>query len=364
VGVVGHRPNRLPRDKESLDTLRRMLRNILEDVKAELSDYAGSSPAAMPYLREPFVLRAVSPLAEGTDRIFAEEALDLGYELFCPMPFSQEEFEQDFLPPNALEPDSRERFRGLLKRAGQGSGVTTFELDGERSAAPKAYALAGRIVLNQSDLLIAVWDGHKPAGGGSTVGTTREALAFQSPVLWIDALEPNAWQMLRRPDDLKSLEENQRCVPQGRQPADPAAARKLLAETVRRVVREEIAPPVLSSETHEAKHGAKATRSPESNYFGERKPRFSFAIAWKLFRDAVGSTSHVRHGSLFQTSRLRFATNGRFAMTLKQHRPTRAMARLHRPSWMTGSTSACAPISPGRTSAATSMPTPTAAATC
>jgi len=148
VGVVGHRPNRLPQDKERLDALRRMLRNILEDVKAELSDYAGSSPAAMPYLREPFVLRAVSPLAEGTDRIFAEEALDLGYELFCPMPFSQEEFEQDFLPPNALEPDSRERFRGLLKRAGQGSGVTTFELDGERSAAPKAYALAGRIVLN------------------------------------------------------------------------------------------------------------------------------------------------------------------------------------------------------------------------
>jgi hypothetical protein len=32
------------------------------------------------------------------------------------MPLGQEEFEKDFLPPHALEPDSLERFRGLLKR--------------------------------------------------------------------------------------------------------------------------------------------------------------------------------------------------------------------------------------------------------
>jgi len=292
VGIVGHRPNRLPKDKGSLDALRQMVRNVLEDVKAELSDYARSSPA-MPYSTQPFILRAVSPLAEGADRIFADEAIALGYELLCPMPFSQEEFEKDFVSPDSLEPNSQERFHDLLRRARQGSGITTFELDGDRSAAPKAYALAGRVVLNQSDLLIAVWDGYRPAGDGSTAGTTREALAFQSPVLWIDALVPKAWQLLHRPDDLKNLEGSERCVPQGKYPADPVAARKLLAETVRRVVREEIAPPTPLSDPHGAKdaRGAEASRSLEADYFCERKPWFNFAMAWKLFRDAVGSTS-------------------------------------------------------------------------
>jgi len=117
VGVVGHRPNRLPKDKETLDTLRQMLRDILEDVKAEISNYAASPTSKALYSEAPYILRAVSPLAEGTDRIFAEQAIDLGYELLCPMPFRQEEFEKDFLPPEALEPDSLKRFRGLLKRA-------------------------------------------------------------------------------------------------------------------------------------------------------------------------------------------------------------------------------------------------------
>jgi hypothetical protein len=292
VGIVGHRPNRLPKDKGSLDLLRQMVRSILEDVRAELSDYARSSPT-MPYSTQPFILRAVSPLAEGADRIFADEAIALGYELLCPMPFGQEEFEKDFVSPDSLEPNSQERFHDLLKRARQGSGITTFELDGDRSAAPKAYALAGRVVLNQSDLLIAVWDGHKAAGDGSTAGTTREALAFQSPVLWIDALAPNAWQLLRHPDDLKNLEGSERCVPQGNYPADPAAARKLLSDTVRQVVREEIAPPAPPSPPHggKASHRAKTNRSPESDYFRERKLWFNFAVVWKLFRDAVGSTN-------------------------------------------------------------------------
>ena len=123
-------------------------------------------------------LAPVSPLAEGTDRIFADQAIDLGYELLCPMPFVQEEFEKDFLPPEALEPDSRERFRGLLKRAREGAGVTTFELDGNRSAAPNAYALGGRVVLNQSDLLVVVWDGQNRAGDGSTVDTAQEAIGL------------------------------------------------------------------------------------------------------------------------------------------------------------------------------------------
>jgi hypothetical protein len=285
VGVVGHRPNRLPKDKESLETLRDMLRIILEEIKMEVSNYADSSPIGGPYSPGPFILRAVSPLAEGADRLFANEAIDLGYELLCPMPFSQDEFERDFLPPAALETDSREHFRSLLSRARQGAGVTTFELDGDRSAATDAYSLCGRIVLNQSDLLIAVWDGRKPAGDGSTVDTALEAIGFQVPVLWIDALAPHHWQLLRNPDEMKFLDGKERRLPQGTCPADPAEARKLIAEAVRRIVREEIALPESPSDTHQTS----TAESHAARYFRENRPRTNFAIAWKLFRDAVGS---------------------------------------------------------------------------
>ena len=182
---------------------------------------------------------------------------------------------------------SRERFRGLLKRAREGAGVTTFELDGNRSAAPNAYALGGRVVLNQSDLLVVVWDGQNRAGDGSTVDTAQEAIRFRVPVLWIDALAPRNWQLLRDAEDMRCLEGNDRCMPRDHGSSDTAQARKSLAEAVRRIVHQEIAPPDPSAGLHQAQ----TTQSQAKEYFRERKPRFNFAFAWKLFRDAVGSAS-------------------------------------------------------------------------
>jgi hypothetical protein len=289
VGIVGHRPNRLPRDKESLDTLGQMLRDILQDVKTGLSNYAASASSETLYSEAPAVVRAVSPLAEGTDRIFADQAIDLGYQLVCPMPFSQEQYEQDFLPPAALEPDSVERFHGLLNRARAVAGVTTFELDGDRSAAPNAYALCGRVVVNQSDLLIVVWDGHERAGDGSTVDTALEAIRFRLPVLWIDALAPRNWQLLRGPEDMRCSPGSDRCVPRNDRPDDPAQARKFLTEAVSRIVHEEIAPPEPVGVDQ-----IPTPRSRATEYFRERKPRFNLAFAWKIFRDAVGAASFHR----------------------------------------------------------------------
>jgi hypothetical protein len=74
-------------------------------------------------------------------------------------------------------------------------------------------------------------------------------------------------------------------LPQGTHPADPAEARKLIAEAVRRIVREEIALPESPSDTHQTS----TAESHAARYFRENRPRTNFAIAWKLFRDAVGS---------------------------------------------------------------------------
>ena len=106
VGVVGHRPDRLI--NADLRQLAEALRAILESVKSEVLSVR--QEADTPYDRRHAELRAISPLAEGTDRIFAEQALGLGYTLCCVMPFHQAEFEKDFMAPHALEPDSLERF--------------------------------------------------------------------------------------------------------------------------------------------------------------------------------------------------------------------------------------------------------------
>jgi uncharacterized protein DUF4231 len=285
VGIVGHRPNRLPKEPEKIDALRGMLRAVLQEVRAEMLRYAASPESKRHYARNPPILRAVAPLAEGTDRMFAEEALDLGYSLCCPMPFGQEEFEKDFTGDKALEPHSVDRFRGILQHAREGAGLTTFELDGERSAEGEAYGAAGRIVLNQSDLLVAVWDGKPAAGKGGTVDTLKDAVRYHVPVLWIDATEPSAWQLLQTPEDFACLESADRCAPRPAAAADAAEKENRLATTIKTIVNNEIA--ILEPEP--GVHSKPMTQSRPPQYFRERKPCFNFAITWKLFRDLVGS---------------------------------------------------------------------------
>jgi hypothetical protein len=172
VGVVGHRPNRL--DKANLDQLANVIGTILSAVKDETLSVARDCKAhdcKAPYDGAAPVLTAISPLAEGTDRIFAEQALHLGFKLCRVLPFPQAEFEKDFAPGSALEQgDSLSRFQQMLAQA-----TAQFELDGTRAEESEAYGAGGRVVLNQSDLLIVVWDGERQGKRGGTEETFDEA---------------------------------------------------------------------------------------------------------------------------------------------------------------------------------------------
>jgi hypothetical protein len=212
------------------------------------------------------VLRAVSPLAEGSDRIFAELALGLDYELCSPLPFSQGEFEKDFVPPDALETASLHHFRELLTEARSHDHLTLFELDGARDHATDAYAAAGRVVLNQSDLLIAVWDGGAAAGPGGTVHTLYEAVRFHLPVIWIDALAPQNWQLVSAAGDITRDEEGR---------FRPIAQEKNLEEVVSHIVQTEL-------------HLPRSQKIPPHQYFSKRRPTINLAVVWKMFRDLVG----------------------------------------------------------------------------
>lgn len=196
VGVTGHRPDpdkgrALPDVDRLRSTIREILRHILDafngvaranshlfDLQrhSRLADQAGG-------------LRVISALAEGADQWVADEASKLGYELQCPLPFERLEYEKDFIDPAA-----KAEFNNLLAQA-----TSIMEFDGTRKPSSAAYEAVGRAVLNQTDLLLAVWDGQPPQGRGGTGAVVVEALQRGIPVLWIHWSNPDTW-VLRLPE--------------------------------------------------------------------------------------------------------------------------------------------------------------------
>lgn len=199
VGIVGHRPGRLT--SADLPLLGRVLGDLLtavwESVRSHFAAFGGAQPGDVP------VLRAISPLAEGADQIFAEQALARGYQLVCPFPFPQSEYEKDFEPGRALGPDVLSQFRRLLASAHTAGRLSVVELPGDRRHRGEAYRQAGAEVAGASDLLVVVWDGAWRGSTAGTEGALKLAAARQVPTVWVDASAPHNWRFLdvaeRRP---------------------------------------------------------------------------------------------------------------------------------------------------------------------
>jgi hypothetical protein len=171
VGITGHR-NLDPATRERVRTA---VYGVLARIESVVAEVAANPDAG--YAREPARLVAISPLAEGADRIFANAALSRRWELHVPMPFAQAEYEVDF-------PASLDEFRALV-----GSAKRTLELDGTRAAAELAYLRVGETTLHQSDVLIAVWDSEPADKIGGTAQIVDEAWSHRVPIVWIDVLQ-------------------------------------------------------------------------------------------------------------------------------------------------------------------------------
>lgn len=167
VGIVGHRANRIADAGRVLGRIEEVLTIIQQAV-----DEIGSGPL-FEAGRHP--LRLVSSLAEGADRMAAATALKLGETLEVVLPFVQEEYEKDFETERSLK-----EFRGLL---GQASSLIVF--DGKADDRPRAYEAAGLCMLDNIDLLIAVWDGEPGRGRGGTFEVISQAARRAMPVIWI-----------------------------------------------------------------------------------------------------------------------------------------------------------------------------------
>ena len=172
VGVTGHRPAGLGRIDKRLLELR--VRETLDFLASSGASGKGGGQAP----------RLLSPLAEGADRLVAHLALEEGWELVSILPFARRDYERDFLTS-----DSRREFSRLLAKARD-----VRELGGVRQGPDgpeQAYAAVGAAVLEESDLLLALWDGERARGRGGTGEVVDSALAQGTPVIWIDARPPH-----------------------------------------------------------------------------------------------------------------------------------------------------------------------------
>lgn len=172
VGVTGHRPNRLAIGEARA---RWRLKLVLMAI--------GSGTRA-----QRMQCTALSALAEGADRIFADVALELGMRLEVLLPFASADYEATF-----ADAATTTVYHKLLARASH-----VEALAGTRADSKAAYEAVGRATVDRSDILVTVWDGAPAAGRGGTPDIIAVALEQNMPVIWIDAARDRAPLLLPR----------------------------------------------------------------------------------------------------------------------------------------------------------------------
>ncbi len=120
-------------------------------------------------------LVVVSALAEGADRLVAEEVLAVkGARLEVALPLPEEDYLDDF--PTE---ESKKEFRDMFRRA---------DYVWQAPACPsreEAYAQAGRYVVDRSDAVIALWDGEPSGGQDGTAEIVGYARQQKVPLAWV-----------------------------------------------------------------------------------------------------------------------------------------------------------------------------------
>lgn len=175
IGVTGHRSSRLRDDH--VERIGAQLQSILD--LAEGAAQAARRCYDQEYADAEPILYFVSALADGADTLAAKRALDSKWRLLAPLPFAADDYARDFSGA-----DHRE-FEAMLDAA-----HSIAELDGVRDGSmteERAYLQAGLVTVDQSDMMIAIWDGEDARGVGGTAMIKEEALKAGKPVIWINA---------------------------------------------------------------------------------------------------------------------------------------------------------------------------------
>lgn len=122
-------------------------------------------------------LIGLTSLAAGADQLFAETVLAVGGELHVKVPSRR--YEESFETPSQTVAYER------LVAAAAVAEVLDFEEPSEQ-----AFYAAGKAVVDDCDLLLAVWDGQPAKGLGGSADVVHYALTQGTPVrvIWPDGV--------------------------------------------------------------------------------------------------------------------------------------------------------------------------------
>lgn len=254
VGVTGHRLNHAGLQAQAAG-VRASLAALLAQIDARAKTFSSSAP------------RLHSMLADGADQFCADAALACGWELVAPLPFglalagaTAEDCQGEAAlaalahaqarAAGAGAPDpafaavdrffdyaTKAQIFALADRDAQIERLYRQRANGDAEAqaafaaeTSHRYTLASRVIVEQSDLLIALWDGVSRTGFGGTGHTIAAALDSGVPVAWIRPDAPEAWRILRTPEDLADLDA-------ARRDSEPEAALSRIVEDALRADR-------------------------------------------------------------------------------------------------------------------------------
>jgi hypothetical protein len=127
----------------------------------------------------------LSPLAEGADRLAVKQWLrHPAVRLIALLPMPADDYMKDFGGQ-----ESQREFQDLLQQAEE---VITLPPCVERD---QAYLNAGRYIVEQCDVLLAVWNGKAARGVGGTGDIVQLARERGTPLVWIFAGNGNGAEL-------------------------------------------------------------------------------------------------------------------------------------------------------------------------
>jgi len=228
VGITGHRDSNaaFAANRAAIETRLAGLFATIDAVTARQSDSVGAT-------------RLHALLAFGADMIAVETALQHGWEVTAPLPFgidlnvamhAGDDVEQAQYMRNIAQrlklfelAEQDEHVSALLK-SHLAEPVNAKARQDYLTIVAERVATAGRVMIEQSDLLVAIWDGVTPGAIGGTRHTISVAVSLGTPVLWINAERPDRIALLTTPEELFAHE--------SLQPLDQAALEQVIETTL------------------------------------------------------------------------------------------------------------------------------------
>jgi hypothetical protein len=172
VGITGHRAGVLTAP------VVRTLRPIVYTVFRELQQAALRLQETEDRLcsATPARLLLNTALATGADQLAAICGRSSGYFVRAILPFEAREYRKDFAAGDEID-----GFEQALQAADE-----IVALPGDRGDPEAAYVLVGEALVENADILIAIWDGEEGRGAGGTAHVVDMAIRSSTPVIHID----------------------------------------------------------------------------------------------------------------------------------------------------------------------------------